>query len=62
MKTVHIPRGIPASGKSTWSKNFIASRSAGTVARINNDDIIWKNIKLSLGIVRSVRMVNPDAD
>jgi predicted kinase len=38
VKTVIAPRGIPASGKSTWVKNQV-SLADGTRARINNDDL-----------------------
>ncbi len=40
IKEVIIPRGIPASGKSTAAFNYIKARTEGTVARINNDDIV----------------------
>lgn len=39
-KTILIPRGIPASGKSTWANALIDLSPEGTVARINNDDIV----------------------
>lgn len=39
-RTVLIPRGIPGSGKTTWAKDIIITHELGTVARINNDDIV----------------------
>lgn len=40
MTTVTVLRGLPASGKSTWVKQLAASSPVGTVARINNDDLV----------------------
>jgi predicted kinase len=37
--TVVITRGLPASGKSTWAKQQVASAPAGHVIRLNNDDM-----------------------
>lgn len=38
-KVVIAPRGIPASGKSTWVQSQINNATPGTAARINNDDL-----------------------
>lgn len=38
-KTVIVPRGLPASGKSTWVLSMIEQDSNGEVVRINNDDL-----------------------
>lgn len=40
MTVVVVLRGLPASGKSTWTKALVASKPAGSVARINNDDLV----------------------
>lgn len=32
-------RGIPASGKSTWAKDFVSKQPAGTWKRINKDEL-----------------------
>lgn len=37
-KRVYICRGIPASGKSTWSRNF-AKQYPGQIVRLSNDDV-----------------------
>lgn len=34
-----IPRGLPASGKSTWTRELIAEQPLGSVVRVNRDDI-----------------------
>lgn len=39
-KAVIAPRGIPASGKTTWVNEQIAQSLPGTAARINNDDLV----------------------
>lgn len=36
---VVFPRGLPASGKSTWARAVLAQHPAGSVVRINNDDL-----------------------
>lgn len=38
MATLHITRGLPASGKSTWAKAWVAEDPDGRV-RVNRDDI-----------------------
>lgn len=38
-KTVILPRGIPGSGKSTWTKEQLDKYPNGTAVRINNDDL-----------------------
>ena len=38
-KAVIAPRGIPASGKTTWVHEQIYNAAPGTAARINNDDL-----------------------
>jgi len=38
-KAVIAPRGIPASGKSTWVREQVNNATPGTAARINNDDL-----------------------
>lgn len=38
-KQVLVLRGIPASGKSTFARDLVASRPYGTTLRINNDDL-----------------------
>lgn len=38
-KAVIAPRGIPASGKTTWVQEQIYNAKPGTAARINNDDL-----------------------
>jgi predicted kinase len=38
-KHVIVLRGLPASGKSTWSKRVVDEYPAGSVVRINNDDL-----------------------
>lgn len=61
---VIIVQGLPASGKSTWSKKVIDSYPAGTVARINNDDLStvlfgtpWTtNIDNAPQLLRSLRL------
>lgn len=35
--TIYFMRGIPASGKTTWAKNFVAE--SDTAVRVNKDDI-----------------------
>lgn len=40
MTEVIALRGLPGSGKSTWVRALAASSPAGSVARINNDDIV----------------------
>lgn len=37
--TVVFTRGLPASGKSTWAKQQVASAPAGSIIRLNNDDL-----------------------
>lgn len=39
MKTVIIPRGIPGSGKTTWTLEQLKLHKRGTAVRINNDDL-----------------------
>lgn len=61
---VIIVQGIPASGKSTWSKKVIDTYPAGVVARINNDDLStvlfgtpWtSNIEDAPQLLRSLRL------
>lgn len=36
---LHIPRGLPASGKSTWARGLIDAAPAGRVVRLNRDDL-----------------------
>jgi predicted kinase len=39
MTRIIMLRGLPASGKSTWAKEFILKQPAGTWKRINKDDM-----------------------
>jgi predicted kinase len=39
MKTIIMLRGLPASGKSTWARKYLANANAGTVKRVNKDDL-----------------------
>lgn len=39
MKTIYFLKGLPASGKSTWAKEMVASHDAGTYKRVNKDDL-----------------------
>lgn len=38
MSTLHLTRGLPASGKTTWARAFVAEDPA-TRARVNRDDL-----------------------
>lgn len=38
-KTVIVPRGLPASGKSTWVQEQVKGSVFGSAVRINNDDL-----------------------
>lgn len=38
-KTLYMTKGLPASGKTTWSKQMIHTHKAGEVVRINKDDL-----------------------
>lgn len=37
--TLWIPRGLPASGKSTWAREMIDRQPLGSIVRLNRDDI-----------------------
>lgn len=37
--TLWIPRGLPASGKSYWSREMVSGQPLGSVVRLNRDDI-----------------------
>lgn len=37
--TVHMTRGLPASGKSTWAKALVEQAPKGSMLRINKDDL-----------------------
>lgn len=37
--TLYMTLGLPASGKSTWARELMATRPKGSVARINKDDL-----------------------
>lgn len=39
MPTLHLTRGLPASGKSTWARALVASRPPGSILRVNRDDL-----------------------
>jgi predicted kinase len=39
MTRIIMLRGLPASGKSTWAKEFVLKQPAGTWKRINKDDM-----------------------
>lgn len=39
MSELIITRGLPASGKTTWSRQLVDSRPAGSVVRLNRDDL-----------------------
>ncbi|PVZ14153.1 AAA family ATPase [Actinomycetospora cinnamomea] len=39
MPTLHLTRGLPASGKSTWARALVASRRPGSILRVNRDDL-----------------------
>lgn len=49
MTTVIVLRGLPASGKSTWTSELMANSPAGSVARINNDDLVGSMFPSSPG-------------
>jgi tRNA uridine 5-carbamoylmethylation protein Kti12 len=36
---LHLTRGLPASGKSTWAWALVASRRPGSILRVNRDDL-----------------------
>lgn len=61
-KLVLVPRGIPGSGKSTWAYEILANEPAGTVARINNDDIVkmtfgtqWRRQENIASLLQTIR-------
>lgn len=37
--TLFIPRGLPASGKTTWAREQISARPVGSIVRLNRDDL-----------------------
>jgi predicted kinase len=37
--TLHLVRGLPASGKTTWARALVASRRPGSILRVNRDDL-----------------------
>lgn len=39
MATLFVTRGLPASGKSTWARKQLASRTLGEIVRLNRDDL-----------------------
>jgi len=39
MSTLWLTRGLPASGKSLWARDQIDKRPAGTIVRLNRDDL-----------------------
>lgn len=62
MKRVIALRGIPGSGKSTWAKAYLASHPPGTVARINNDELVastfgttWRVQRVFSDVLREIR-------
>lgn len=57
---VLVLRGLPASGKSTFAKALVNANPAGTVARINNDDL--STMLYGAGHVPSVNLSEVFAD
>ncbi len=39
MTTLHLTRGLPASGKTSWARALVASRPPGSIVRVNRDDL-----------------------
>lgn len=39
MTVLHLTQGLPASGKSTWAKEWVSEGDVGTRARVNRDDL-----------------------
>lgn len=37
--TIYATRGLPASGKSTWARELVASMPKGSIVRLNRDDL-----------------------
>jgi predicted kinase len=50
MTTVIVLRGLPASGKTTWAKEQVAATGDGSVARINNDDLVASMFPVQAGV------------
>lgn len=39
MSTLHLTRGLPASGKTTWARAFVGGADPGSAIRLNRDDL-----------------------
>lgn len=50
MTHVMVLRGLPASGKTTWAKEQVAASPDGSVARINNDDLVASMFPVRAGV------------